>query len=219
MGTMFRRYYRSLRNSRSSISCYWLLPPAAHRPSWFGCYRAFKFTFLQRTQKLRLHLDRFLNQSWRYLQRALIGEFKPSGLLRNRACEGASFMSKTRALEHSDRNRSTVELYKAPPLAPPSTNFPSCHKAAVIQGQEQGHSSRLVRVAQTLKAKPARRASCISVFASPLRRPGVVVALQPKVTLSRIPVFFGSGAQRRANFRIAAFVALYTLKTGVPMDL
>jgi hypothetical protein len=57
----------------------------------------------------------------------------------------------------------------------------------------------------------------IYVFASPLRRPGVVVA-PGESTLTRMPVPFKSSAQLRAKFRIAAFVALYTLKAGVPME-
>src|SRR5258706_3345123 len=66
-------------------------------------------------------------------------------------------------------------------------------------------------------ARSARSASCIPVFASPLRRPGVVVA-PGESTLTRMPVPFRSSGQLPPTFRIAAFVALYTLKAGVPME-
>src|ERR1700693_4858663 len=100
-------------------------------------------------------------------------------------------------------------------------HFASCHKAAVIGGEEQGHSSRFVRVAYAFKWCLTGKAGKKSFLHSRLRQsiektwrrcsPG-------ESTLTRMPVPFRSSAQLRAKLRIAALVELYTLKAGVPME-
>src|ERR1700733_13651268 len=77
----------------------------------------FKLTFLQSAEQLGLDLDGNVSHLVQE-ERALISQLQPSNLLSNRACEGASFMSKKLALQQSGGNRSAVEFYESAILAP-----------------------------------------------------------------------------------------------------
>src|SRR6266481_846190 len=87
----------------------------------------FKLTFLQSAQQFGLDLNRNVSHLVEK-QRALIGELKPANLLRNRAREGPSFMSKKLTLEQSRRNRGAVELYKGAILAPAAFMDRACNQ-------------------------------------------------------------------------------------------
>src|SRR5579864_1264269 len=93
----------------------------------------FKLTFLQSAQEFRLNLNRNISHLVEK-QRALVGKFKSPNFLCNRASEGASFMSKKLALEQSGRDRSAVELYEGPLLAPTAFMDRACNQFLACAG-------------------------------------------------------------------------------------
>src|SRR5260370_39648033 len=76
----------------------------------------FKFPFLDRSQELRLNLNRDTSHLIQE-KRALIGEFESPNLCRYRSRERALFVPKQFALQQSSRDCSAVQLHERPLFA------------------------------------------------------------------------------------------------------
>src|ERR1700745_3958638 len=73
--------------------------------------QSLKFPLLQNAQQFWLQVERDISD-FIEKQRASIGQLEPAALLRDRASERASLVTKKLALEQTARNSSAIELYE-----------------------------------------------------------------------------------------------------------
>src|ERR1700730_9992219 len=111
IGNTFQRYSKSWRNSQFSIIFSRSRLVAATSRTSTCLVRLLPSLSNSRSckaEQLGLNLDGNISHLIQE-ESALISQLQPSNLLRNGACEGASFMSKKLAFKQSGGNRSTVE--------------------------------------------------------------------------------------------------------------